>query len=158
MHYYHATFFTNRDSILEHGLVRNKKRIWRASDARYNYLTGTEEDAINWMIDWYRTEMYDIIYSKPEWKKPDRLISEDDIRLSIPSIPRINDGLAVFAIDPDPRFKFREREDRNGVTDHVTKHDIPPEYIQLVRYVSSEEVVESVLGRSGVRLRFFGLR
>jgi hypothetical protein len=162
MKYYHATFFTNRDNILKWGLrKREERRIWRASDKRYNYLTGTEENAIGWMVDWYGYQIYELVYGnlrkvKQPWKIWN-MVKQEELLTAWYSTPRINDGLAVFEVF-DGGFHFHSREDKPGVIDYVTEHDIPIEYMSMVRYVPPEEVQDRVFAQLGIRKPFLGLQ
>jgi hypothetical protein len=151
MHYYHATFFTNRDSILEHGIMRSKPRIWGASVSCYNYMSDSIEEASGWVIVWYQMKMYARITR--DYYKQWRISSLSDYELEryVYNLPRINDGIAVFKIDPvdievSPRYSS---EDPEQIVDYVAKFDIPPANVELVRYISPEEVVEMVLRSYG---------
>lgn len=137
MHYYHATFFTNRDSILEHGITRDYNRLWEVSRKDRIYMTGNVEDALFWVILWYSNQLYDISREKPT---VDKFVS------SVNNLDRINDGIAVFEINANFReVRCRERDMMMPTVEYSVRENIPPDKITLVRYVSPEEVKERLI-------------
>ena len=108
---YHASFYTNRDSILTTGLMRDRKRLWNASIYNCVYLARSEDDAIDWMIDWYKLQIFDITVHLGNTYR--ERTTPDNIKFAMERSDHINDGLAVFEVDIDDGV-YVDFRDANG--------------------------------------------
>jgi len=149
MYYYHATFRSNQESILKHGLQMHCKRNWNASCCELIYVADEPEEAAKWMVYWYEYQFYELL--KLKWGFSNTFWSDhttEELFNELPNVERMDEGVVVFEIDTTG-FKVTPRYDeyapetsysRDRPLDYVIEGDIPPERLKLKWYVSPDEI------------------